>query len=175
MKEPATLSSDHELLLDRCRQKDSAAIQKLVSIYGESFYGFIRCLLGGNANLIDPILTASFIDTLRSSAESNTDEPFRVILLRAALKNAEKNLGQPREPLLGIDKRLSVLWECLGDLSREEQVVLLLRDQMDCSLDEMQAILSETEHPIRGRLQFARLHFRDLLQNKLNAKDPHSL
>lgn len=174
MKEPSTLSSDHELLLSRCRQKDVAAVQTLVSLYGENLYGFIRGALGGKTELVSSLLTGTFVRALYASENIPVDESFKVVLLRTALDGMKKKSDAPREPIAGLDKRFSVLSECLGRLFWDERILLLLRDQMDCSMDEMHAILSENDPTIRASLQQARLHFREQLQSLMDAKGPQT-
>lgn len=172
MREPLRVPAEDELLLDRCLKKDPGALRELVTVHGESLYGFVRSALGRRAVLTHPFLTQCFADLLRDSNAFNLTEPIRVKLAKSFLVQIQKQLKQKHSegPLPGLNRRLSVLFTCLSQLSWDDRVVILLRDQLGFSLDEMQAVLSKTEQETRLQIQEARIRFREQLQSILKNK-----
>lgn len=163
--------AEDRALSARLARNDSGALEEFISLHGGSLYGFLRSALGQRAAFAYSFLAAAFAQTVRSTS-SDLKEPLRVILTRSLLSRIQKNL-KPKHaegPLPGAERRISVLFLSLACLPWEERILLLLRDQADYSMEELQAVFSKTESEIRGRLQKARLHFREALKKTLKDK-----
>ncbi len=167
-----TVSTEDQLLATRCSKQDRGALEELSSLYGNSLYGFLRSALGQRSELAHPHLVEAFVETVRRAAALGLKAPLHVTLLRYLLEGLRKNLKQKHAegPWPGLDRKLSVLFLSLSRLPWEERVLLLLRDQMNCSLEEIEAVLSKPETEIRSQLQRTRLHFREQIHKTLKNK-----
>ena len=161
-----------EFLLARCLKRERTAIEELVAEHARPIYGFFQSALGEKVTLAQPIFVGSFIHLLRKNAHRNLKEPIRVILLRFIIQRIQEKLNfkNAGAPLNNLDFRLSILFESLSRLPWDERILLLFRDQMDLSLEEIGAILSKSQNEIRSRLKDCRLNFRKQLENSMNNK-----
>lgn len=166
------ISGDEELLLAACLERNRFAIDKLSLMYGVPLFGFLRSALGARAHLAQNFVTESIVEFLRCATPFNLSEPIHVTLARSILQKVEKQLKSKNSegPLAGLDRKLSVVFDCLSQLSWKERILLLLRDQMEFSLEEMSAVLSLSKMKIRSSLKDARLKLRENLQSALAGK-----
>ncbi len=169
---PIRIHADEEFLLAGCLQQDLASLEKFTSDYGVPLYSFLQSVLGKRADICRNFLTESMVEFLRSSAAFNLSEPIRVSLVRTLLEKIQKNLQSKdaEGPVPGWDERSSVLFECLCRLSWEDRVLLLLRDQLEFSLEEMESVVSKHKDKIRSGLKEARIKLREHLFKVLHNK-----
>lgn len=166
------VSADEELLVARSIKRDPEALQTLSSDYGRPVYGFLRSVLGRRSELAHPILIDAFVSILRSTSAFNLTEPILVTVMRYLIKGIQKQLKRKdaKGPLNGLNPQLNVMFDGLSRLSWEERVLILLRDQMGFSYEEMTAITSRSEDQIRSQLTESRLHLRSHVREVLNRK-----
>lgn len=170
------VSTDEELLVARCIRRDPEALQTLSSDYGRPVYGFLRTALGRRSELAHPILIDAFVNILRPHSAFNLTEPLLVTVMRSLIKGIQKQIKRKdaEGALEGLHPRLSFLFDSLCQLSWEERVLVLLRDQMEFSYEEMTAITALSRDQIKARLKEGRVHLKNHVRGVLNQKRTHS-
>ena len=166
MKIPAQEAS----LLFRSREQDPEALRELVERYVPPIYGFLYSLLGDKAGQEIRFLTAAFAESLRTLNPSKPKESFLVAVMRRIVPRLLAQLAhrQVRGSWPGLEPRLWVLFETLSQLPSEASMLILLRDQMDLSLEDIALVLSKNVRQVKPELNRARLDFRDQIKQTLS-------
>ena len=169
------IAAEEELLLSRAVRLDPAALQNLADQHASSFYGFLLHVFLGDADLARETLVRAWAETLKSFAPFEEKVPFPVALAFHALADIKEPASKKSRP--GFpgpeatrEPRLRLIFEALPRLPLEKRILLLLRDQLDFSLEELSFVLSLSEDQLRHRLKEARLALRLEVEHLLPQK-----
>jgi RNA polymerase sigma-70 factor (ECF subfamily) len=172
-----------EALVRACQQGDSAACGKLVDLYWQGVYAYVHRLTQQRSDAED-LAQETFLHALQGLAQYRPDGHLRSWLLRIATnlfldqKKASRSRdvsldesrfaqwASPPDEMLDRKQLIQALREALEDLSREQQVVVLLRAVDQMTYGEIADILQTKEAAARWHMYEARR----ILRQKLGAK-----
>jgi hypothetical protein len=162
------ISAHDELLMGRCKNGNPEAIRELVDYYGQPLYGMLYCIFGGNANIPKFLLVQSFTHVLKNIKLFEDKTPFIIHVLKWIYAEMQHSMDLhttkiefPKDQVLA--SRYVMILETIAALALEEKLLVLLRDQLSLSLNEIGMVLSIPEKNVRQRLSEARLSFRNNL------------
>jgi RNA polymerase sigma-70 factor, ECF subfamily len=186
LREPSALQGDareEDALIRACQQGDSVAAGKLVDVYWERVFAYAYRLTQ-RRNDAEDLAQETFLHALRSLSSYQPDGRFRSWLLRIATnlfldqrKSSrardvgldENRFEQPASaPADALDRKelIEALWEVLHQLTREQQVVVLLRAVEGMDYAEIAELLRTKEATARWHMYEARR----ILRQKLGVK-----
>lgn len=175
-----------EVLLDRWRRQQPEALAELVTEYSRPFYGFLAVLLGGTQKTADDFFFKAFQKVLSEAAKDHAPTSIFLKLLKYAVKETKPSAAVPRTslepPVLAklsndeeIQLRILLSLKILAGMNLEERMVILLRDLMELDVPEMAYVLDMQEDHLKSRLNEARIHFREKMNESLRSKDFYDL
>lgn len=172
---PSRVSPEEELLFARCLKQEPEAIRELGRRYALPLYGLLQSLCGKKAESLDPLVIEVFADALKSGEPFALQEPLAVTLTRSLLEKIQKKIRRKKisvstELADSFDPKLRLLFKALSGLSWNQKFLLLLRDQLLLSHEEIAGILTLPKAQVPNRLKEARLLFRKNLQEFLEPK-----
>lgn len=184
--------ADEPALLDRCRQGDLDAFNRLVEAYQRQVYNFCLRMLA-NREAAEDAAQNAFIAAFRSFASFRGGSPgragFRAWLFRIAANacydelrrrpraplsldapigtaRTPPDLPHPSEPLDERAQRLelaSLLQDALAALPPEQRLVVILRDVHGLAYDEIAGVARLSLGTVKSRISRARSQLRRLL------------
>lgn len=180
------LAIKDELLLDRWRRHPPDALAEILAEYGRPFYGFLIAACGGVEETARGFFTRVFLQTLHSPALESRKIPFFPELFRYAVKELRclaKEISVPSEihvlGRLSRDKDIKTrLLLCLKILTRipvDDRIMILLRDLAELEISEMAYVMDMKEDRLKSRLNEARIHFREKMNEFLRTKEFYDL
>lgn len=178
-------------LLDRCRQGDVSAFEKLVLMYQQQVFA-LSMQLTGHPDDAQDLAQETFIRAYHYLSQFRGDADFGTYLHRITVnlwlnkrKKAQReeavSLDQPvatedgemtREvadtafdPLQSIEQSefRQVVWQALQELAEEHRVIIVLRDIHGYSYEEIAQILNLNSGTVKSRLNRARKALREKL------------
>lgn len=163
-----------EFLIPRCRIGDAAALAQLGDLYGYQIHGFLCAILGEGEGKKERALRESFSEGLRLYSSGKSPLSFLVLVMQALMEILRSDPSLEKQvqtqPFTVKDLRLQWMFEAFYRLPWKERVVILLRQQMDFSYEEMGFILSESEAVVKTQLKTAREHFRQQVDERLKGQ-----
>ncbi|MCW8129591.1 MAG: RNA polymerase sigma factor [Planctomycetota bacterium] len=177
--------SETEGLIKKCLKGDSAAAEALVDLYWDRVYAYAYRLTYNKTDAED-VAQETFLRAFRSLESYKPDGSFKSWLLRVATnifldqrksaRNRDVVSGDMSqfvesthttpEDIADRHELLQALWQVVQTLSKEQQVVILLRAIERLDYPEIAAILNIKESTARWHMYEARR----ILRNKLGAK-----
>lgn len=156
------LSVDDESLLANLTQQNPQSIKSLCSAYGPEIYGFLVSLLGLRAIDAHSVLVESFASVAAEAQKGRVREALLIRLTREVLNHMRWKLwdSEGETPFEGSRQELSLVFRALSRLAWEERILLLLRDQMDFTYEEMASVLSLSVEAVKTRLAESKKNFR---------------
>jgi len=161
-------------LVARLKANDDAAYREVVACFGDPLYGYIYSITGDH-HLSEDILSETYLRMIEKiDTYTFYGAPFKAWLYRIAhnlaittLKRAQRLVGAEAlesvataidDPATTIAARLEVdeLRTALGELTDEQQQVVMLRFVAEQSTAEVAQALEKTENAIK-QLQFRAL------------------
>ena len=161
------ITPSEELILAGCNEGSEHALQELSEKIAAPVYGFLSSSLGKNAGSAHDLFIEAFICGIRNSLSENT--PILVKVLSRLIHDISKLPFDKKVLILpeNVSIRAQIILRTLSYMSWNDRVLVLLRDQLDLSHEEMSAVLSMNEHVIKMHLTEARIHFRNYLNEVL--------
>ena len=171
---PVQISAEEELLIAGGLDREPEALRRLADRYGRPVLGFLRAFSGGDEiwarRTVVQALSAPLLD-LKPFQERI---PFLVDVIGRLVPALEsftprrksESSTLPEEP---VEPRAAIILEALSSLPWRERALLLLRDQIDSSLEEIAFALHLPHDSVQGNLSGVRIHFRRFLDQILGA------
>lgn len=167
------ISAEEEFLIARCIQFEPEAVKAVAGRYGRAVYGFLFSCLGSSTRA-RRMLANVFIEALRQATPFEEKMPFFFKVLSLSIPKVWSALSKERFSL-DLDAipeskrkaRLIFILEALSRISFEDKILILLRDQLELTHEEMAAVVSMTPKEVETVLNKARLGFRSELEQIL--------
>ncbi|MBN1688227.1 MAG: hypothetical protein JW893_03930 [Candidatus Omnitrophica bacterium] len=161
-------SPEEKELLAKALQCDLKAVESVSHLYGVSLYRFLTGVLGDQEERVRKIMSQSLSLAIREIPLLEKEIPFalRVMRLLARRLRKDRALGmfRPGDHSSGKEPRLRILEESWRRISREERIVILLRDQIFFLYDEIAFIFETSPDAIKKLLKQARDSFRQAMK-----------
>lgn len=185
-------------LIDRCRRQDMEAFGKLVDVYQNRVFGFVRRMVT-NAEEASDITQEVFIRAFQSFGRFDARSSVRTWLFRIAynlcIDRARKidrsitevgmsvsadtddqidvadNRWQPEQVAMDLELQEAVE-EGIRTMSEKLRTVLLLHDKEDTPYEEIAKIVGVPVGTVKSRLFLARAHLQTVLRNYLRTEAP---
>lgn len=181
-------------LIERCRKQDDEAFARLVDVFQNRLFGFVRRMVQDRDEAMD-ITQETFIRAYQSIARFDGRSSLRTWLFRIAhnlcIDRARKVERRPTEytfegmteseegfdiadhrwnPETGIldDELRKVVEDGIGSMSEKLRSVLLLHDRENLQYEEIADILKIPIGTVKSRLFLARAHLQQVLRSYLN-------
>ncbi|MCK5451164.1 MAG: hypothetical protein KAI70_05320 [Candidatus Omnitrophica bacterium] len=154
-------------------QKDKI-LKNFIKHYQKKCFALTFCLVNKDQEKAYKITVSCFSDALRKVSFLNEKESFLVEYSKALINECRELRTLPYSAesnspnILHIRKKtLKSINKALYLLSFDEKALLLLRDQMYFSYDDIAKVFASTESSIRSSTLQARLHFRKKIEEVL--------
>ncbi len=162
-----------ELLLARCVRKDLEALEALGITYGRPLYSFLFCAVGGNTEIARQILVKCLKSTLSSIEPFEETIPFLIKCLQFIDKALKKYPPDhhaddpiPADPHLKPNESSTL--QALLALNVQERILLLLRDQLLLSLEEISQVLETKRKDLKEAINAVRFKMKSVRQEISN-------
>lgn len=163
------------MLFDLWRgERSEQALDKLIRRYAQKVYAFVLYLTGSDENTAYTIAAESFMDALAETPEQGGGTVAQRLFARA-LEKCRGVETVPTFDLIGIvhttEQRRNILRsakEALMALAFDPKALLLLRDQVNLSYEEMARMFNGNAYDIKMRTWQARNQFRDKVAELLD-------
>lgn len=183
-------------LVDRCRRQDMEAFGKLVDLYQNRVFGFVRRMLPSPEEAAD-VTQEVFIRAYQSFGRFDARSSVRTWLFRIAYnlcvdraRKADRSIAEvtmmaspdSEEPLdvadsrwhpeqVALDAEMQAAVEAgIESMSEKLRTVLLLHDREDASYEEIAGIVGVPVGTVKSRLFLARAHLQNVLKNYLRSE-----
>lgn len=146
-------------------------LKAIITRYEQKVFSFVLLLVGGNQNQAYQVTVSSFAETILKKAPSHNDAHFFPRVLSCAIpkaKQAAKPLDLTPSSIFETspEKQRAELWlrKALNNVSFEDKVRLLLRDQLHLLYKDIGTILKASESEAKKQTLEAREKLREKLQ-----------
>lgn len=171
------ISPEEEFLIARCIKKDPASLERLLSTHGRPLAAFIRMALPAPPeDDVRMILGRSIAAALKSTRPFEEQEPFLIEALGYVLDEIKRYRANysVKERVKKDDfygNRMLMIRKSLDSLTPQEKILILLRDQMDLSHEEMARLVPGSPHFLKQKIAEARVKFHQGLTRVLSEKE----
>ncbi len=180
-------------LVDRCRKQDVEAFGRLVDVYQNRVFGFVRRMVPNPDEAAD-VTQEVFIKAFQNFPKFDGRSALRTWLFRIAYHlcvdrsrktarsiqevslinsndgddiDVQDDRWQPDQLILD-DELFALLDDAIAAMSEKLKSVLLLHDREDMSYDEIAQLLGVPVGTVKSRLFLARAHLQNALGNYLH-------
>lgn len=176
---PVQITAEEEFLLTQFVSGRPQAVHAIAERFGPSVYGFVLSALGGDSQRAGRIVVNAFAGVLRRVSSTDEKQPpflIRVLSLACGQIKKEKPSNAPR-PVLeefagpaisdSYKRRFTVILKALLELPPQERCLLLLRDQMSFSSEEISHVLGLSAAGVKHRLNPVRTLFHQTIEKHI--------
>ena len=158
-------------LLKRYREGDETALTSLIKLYQQKVFVLALYTSGCDANKAYEITASSFVSAIRKSPSFFGKTPFLRAVIRFAIDSAQNfnTLLAPSqmdssEPSAVKKEIHRVVRRALLALPLEVRLILLLRDQLNLSYEDVSSILKISQEQVKMKLDNARAQLRQQVE-----------
>ena len=168
------------LLMKQLKEGSEEALKSLVERYYQKTFVFVSCFVGWDANKAYDITVSAFVESVRRMRSTRSNKSFLVPLIQIVLKQI-KDLPTIAHEVQGFSdssnvkiKSIRFVTTALTKLPIERKTALLLRDQFNCTLDDISSIVGIPVPELKALIVQYRAHFRqsvaDVLEDSKGVK-----
>lgn len=172
------ITAEEEFLLNQYLNGKPQAVQAIAERFGPSAYGFAFCALAGDSKQAQRFILGAFAGVLRRLSPLDEKQPSFLEQILAGLCEQIKNERTPPGEIVPDDfsgpaimdshkRRFRVILKALAELSPRERCLLLLRDQMSFTYEEISQILKINREDIKHILASTRALFHQTIEKRM--------
>lgn len=153
---------------------DDETLKTVVNRYLAKVYPLVFYLIGNNSDRAYQVTASSYVEAFMAVRTLDDENAFLITLFKQAIEQSRTAGAMPvtkDPPFKDVPpervKILQILSKSLQELSFDEKALLLLRDQIHLSYQNIAGILGISQSNVRSRINQARMAIRKKVEGAL--------